>query len=191
MVIGHSLGACVALSLFSHLPASHPTAILLIDPPVKLSPEVLDLVAEKSAHNCTDIKPADAHMAENPLWTREDGISRELGTRLCSVDAIHRIVKVRGLRCCPYLVGLVLIRIGLLPTAKPAVGLFPLLGRGTGEVESDGRGCRSCDQRGQALPHPRFLSLPSRSTCHGPRRGALYPERVSGSHSRGSIEERS
>ena len=32
--------------------------------------------------------------------------------------------------------GLVLIRIGLLPT----------LGRGTGEVASDGHGCRPCDQ---------------------------------------------
>ena len=189
LVIGHSLGACLALSLFSHLPASHPTAILLIDPAMKLSPELLDLVAEKSAHNCTDIKPAEAHMAENPLWTREDGISTELGTRLCSVDAIHRIMKVGGLWCYLFPVGLVLIRIGFLPTAKPAVGLFPLLGRGTGEVESDGRGCGSCDRRGQAFPHPRFLSLSSRSTFHGSRREALDPERVSGSHRRGSIEE--
>ena len=91
LVIGHSLGAPATLSLFPHLPASHPTAILLVDPPMKRAPEQLDLVAERAAYSCINIKPAEAYGAENPLWTREDGIYRELGTRLCSVDAIHRI----------------------------------------------------------------------------------------------------
>ena len=78
---------------------------------MKRAPEQLDLVAERATHFCINIEPAEA-WAERPLWTREDGIYRELGTRLCSVDAIHRILTVRDLRCCPCLVGIVLIRIG-------------------------------------------------------------------------------
>ena len=71
--------------------------------------EKLDFLDDMFTDSCINIKPAEAYRAENPLWTREDGIYRELGTRLCSVDAIHGILTVRGLRCCPYLVGLVLI----------------------------------------------------------------------------------
>ena len=112
---------------------------------MKRAPEQLDLVADMATRSCINIKPVEV-WAESPLWTREDGVYRELGTRLCSIDAIHRILTIRDPRCCPCLVGIVLIQIGLLSTAKPAVGLFPLLGRGTSEVESVGHGCRSCDQ---------------------------------------------
>jgi hypothetical protein len=171
----------------SHLPPSHPTAIILVEPPMAVAPETILFHEQLFSDSCVNIKPAEAYGAENLLWTREDNVYRELGTRLCSVDAVHGILSVRGRLCCPCLVGLVLIRIGLFPTAKPTVVLLRLLGRGCGEVESHGHGCRSCNQ--SAVLRPRYLPLPSRSTCHGPGRRALGPLRVSGSHRGGSFEE--
>ncbi|KAF8556536.1 alpha/beta-hydrolase [Imleria badia] len=93
LVIGHSLGAATALSLFPHLPVSHPTAILLVDPPMQQGPEKLDFLDEMFTDICVNIKSSEAYGIENPLWTREDNIYRELGTRLCSVDAVHGILR--------------------------------------------------------------------------------------------------
>ena len=44
LVIGHSLGAAAVLSLFPHLPALYPTAIVLVDPPMQQGPEKLDFL---------------------------------------------------------------------------------------------------------------------------------------------------
>ncbi|KAH0833462.1 Alpha/Beta hydrolase protein [Lanmaoa asiatica] len=92
LIIGHSLGAVTALSLFPHLPPSHPTAILLVDPPMQHSPEKLDLVDRMFTDSCINVKPAEVYGTENPLWTREDTIYREFGTRVCSIEAIHSIL---------------------------------------------------------------------------------------------------
>ena len=142
LVIGHSLGAAAVLSLFPHLPALYPTAIVLVDPPMQQGPDKLDFLDDMFTEFCVNIKPAEDYTAENPLWTREDTIYRELGTRLCSVDAVHGILRVR------YLVpdGRVLIRIDFFLTAKPTMVLFRFLQRSTRQVESDSRGRRSSDQ---------------------------------------------
>ena len=96
LIIGHSLGAVTALSLFPHLPPSHPTAIVLVDPPMQLTEETLDLLEGMIADSCTNVKPAAAYGAASPLWTREDKIYRELEMHLCSVEAVRRICNVRG-----------------------------------------------------------------------------------------------
>lgn len=96
LIIGHSLGALTILALFSHLPRSHPTAILLVDPPMQRASERLDIMANVFTDLCTNAKSAEVNEVENPLWTREDGIYRELGTRLCSIEAIHGTFEVRG-----------------------------------------------------------------------------------------------
>ena len=101
LVIGHSVGATTALSLFQYLPPSHPTAILLVDPPMQPTLEQLEFVECMFSDSCTNVKPAEAHGTENPLWTREDSIYRELGTRLCSAEAIHGIFSVSWRQCCP------------------------------------------------------------------------------------------
>ena len=94
LVIGHSLGAATVLSPFPHLPALYPTAIVLVDPSTQQGPEKLDFLDDMFTEFCVNIKPTEDHTAENPLWTREDTIYRELGTRLCSVDAVHGILRV-------------------------------------------------------------------------------------------------
>ena len=94
LVIGHSLGAITALSLFPRLPPSHPTALLLVDPPMQPTSGQFEFVERMFTDLCMNVKLAEAYGAENPLWTREDSIYRELGTRLCSVEAIHDIFSV-------------------------------------------------------------------------------------------------
>ncbi|KAF9233203.1 Alpha/Beta hydrolase protein [Melanogaster broomeanus] len=79
LIIGHSLGALIVMSLFPYLPQLHPTAIVLVDPPLQ--------VDQRPSH-------AEVYLAENSLWTRDDGVFRELGTRLCAVEAIHDILKI-------------------------------------------------------------------------------------------------
>ena len=125
--------------------------------------------------SCVNVKPAEVYGAENPLWTREDGIYRELGTRLCSVEAIHGILKVGG--SCNCAVGkLVLIRSYLISAAKPSMALFRLPQFRTREVKSDCLGCSSCAHYAQ--PGGRLSSVPSHSTCYGSRCWELDTIRV-------------
>ncbi|KAG9315424.1 Alpha/Beta hydrolase protein [Chiua virens] len=93
LIIGHSLGGLTTLALFAHLPPSHPTAIVLVDPPMHVSKEVIDAAEAVFVDSCINVKPAKVYGAENPLWAPEDSIYRELGTRLCSVDAIQGVFK--------------------------------------------------------------------------------------------------
>ena len=95
LIVGHSLGALATLGLFSHLPPSHPTAIILVDPPMEVAPEKILIQDHLFSDSCVNFKQAEAYSAENPLWGREDAIFRELGTRLCAVDAVHGIFEVR------------------------------------------------------------------------------------------------
>ena len=106
LVIGHSVGAIVALSLFQHLPPSHRTAILLVDPSMQQTSTQLEVVDGMLTDTYVSVKSAEAYRAENPLWTREDSIYRVLGIRLGSVEAIHGILSVSGRQYCPYLLDL-------------------------------------------------------------------------------------
>ena len=91
LIIGHSLGAATVLSLFPHRPQSHPTAVVLVDPPMQQTSEKLDFLDTMFTNSCLNIQSAESYRAENPLWTREDTIYMELGARLCSVDAVHGV----------------------------------------------------------------------------------------------------
>lgn len=106
LIIGHSLGALTALALSAHLPSSHPTAIILVDPPLQATPKLVSLYDNMFSEACANPKSAEAHSAENPVWKREDVIFRELGLRLCSVDMVHGVLEVRTV-----LVGIVVVLI--------------------------------------------------------------------------------
>ncbi|KAF9247197.1 Alpha/Beta hydrolase protein [Melanogaster broomeanus] len=92
LIIGHSLGGVVIMSLFPYLSQSHPTAIVLVDPPLRLEAEELEMFDHIFSDSCTNIKSAEVYLAENSLWTRDDCVFRELGNRLCAVEAIHDIL---------------------------------------------------------------------------------------------------
>lgn len=121
LIVGHSWGAATTLSLLPHLPASHPTTILLVDPPMQQSSEKLDFLDDMFTDACLHVKPAVVYADENPLWTREDTIYMELGTRLCAVDAVHGIFRVRFPPPC-----LMDVHIWLTPDSKIDRGTFSI-----------------------------------------------------------------
>ena len=82
LIIGHSLGAVTALSIFPHLPPSYPTSIILVDPPMQLTAETVDFLEGMIADSCINAKPAATYSTDSPLLAREDKIYRELETRL-------------------------------------------------------------------------------------------------------------
>jgi pimeloyl-ACP methyl ester carboxylesterase len=92
LIMGHSLGGVAILCLFPYLSQSHPTAIVLVDPPLQVEAEVVTACDHIFSDACTNIKSADAYSAEHSLWTQDDSVFRELATRLCAVDAIHGIM---------------------------------------------------------------------------------------------------
>ncbi|KAF9236257.1 Alpha/Beta hydrolase protein [Melanogaster broomeanus] len=94
LIIGHSLGALTIMSLFPYLSQPHPTAIVLVDPPLQVEPEAMAVYYDPMfSDSCINIKSAEVYLTENSLWTPDDGVFRELGTRLCAVEAIHDILK--------------------------------------------------------------------------------------------------
>ncbi|KAF8120350.1 Alpha/Beta hydrolase protein [Boletus edulis] len=91
LIMGHSLGALVALALFAHLPPEYPTAVILVDPPLQITPEMIAIHKTVLSEPCANPKHADAYSVENPLWEREDCIFREFATHLCPVETVHSI----------------------------------------------------------------------------------------------------
>ncbi|KAG1780282.1 Alpha/Beta hydrolase protein [Suillus placidus] len=82
IVIGHSLGAHVVLSLLKYLPKTKPTSVVLIDPSVEITAEQMVDFRAKLSNNIRSNPTAEDYMALNPLWTREDAIWRVLGTQI-------------------------------------------------------------------------------------------------------------
>ncbi|KIK44457.1 hypothetical protein CY34DRAFT_802655 [Suillus luteus UH-Slu-Lm8-n1] len=82
IVIGHSLGAHVVLSLLKYLPKTKPTSVVLIDPAVEITAEQMVGWRARLSNDIKTNPTAEDYMALNPLWTREDAIWRVLGTRI-------------------------------------------------------------------------------------------------------------
>jgi len=79
IVIGHSMGGAVVLSLLKYLPKTKPTSVVLVDSAVELTAE------ERKARFSNDVRSipsVEDYMALNPLWTREDAIWRVLGIQI-------------------------------------------------------------------------------------------------------------
>jgi pimeloyl-ACP methyl ester carboxylesterase len=93
LIMGHSLGGVTVMSLFPYLSQSHPTAIVLVDPPLQLGADVLTALGATISKAFINIKSAEAISAEHPLWTHDDSVFRELAIRLCAVDAVNGILK--------------------------------------------------------------------------------------------------
>ncbi|KAG2098700.1 Alpha/Beta hydrolase protein [Suillus discolor] len=84
IVIGHSMGGAVVLSLLKYLPKTRPTSVVLVDSSVELTADQM-AVRRAKVSNDVRVKPNPAvedYMASNPLWTREDAIWRSLGTHI-------------------------------------------------------------------------------------------------------------
>ncbi|KAJ8592115.1 alpha/beta-hydrolase [Rhizopogon salebrosus TDB-379] len=90
IVIGHSMGGIVVLSLLKHLPQNRPTSVVLIDPSaIELTEEQL---VERRVLFSSDVRAnhsVEDYMALNPLWTREDAIWRALGVQIGRATNAH------------------------------------------------------------------------------------------------------
>jgi pimeloyl-ACP methyl ester carboxylesterase len=88
IVMGHSMGGAVVLSLLKYLPKTRPTSVVLIDTSVELTAE--QIVARKArASDDARVHPTltvEDHMTSNPLWTREDAIWRSLEIQITRVN---------------------------------------------------------------------------------------------------------
>ncbi|KIJ70496.1 hypothetical protein HYDPIDRAFT_143951 [Hydnomerulius pinastri MD-312] len=91
VIIGHSLGGSVAVSLLPFLPPTKATSVILVDPGLELTPEQVAVKAKLFAEEVYNVRSVEAHMAENPLWTRQDAVSRVLGVRMCGSKTVGEI----------------------------------------------------------------------------------------------------
>jgi len=83
VIIGHSVGATVALALLPFLPKEKETTVILVDPPLEISDEQLKINKATVLNEMTNVKTADEFMAENPAWSRTDCVLRTLAVSTC------------------------------------------------------------------------------------------------------------
>ncbi|KAG2074489.1 hypothetical protein BDR04DRAFT_1093235 [Suillus decipiens] len=80
IVIGHSMGGLVVLSLLKYLPKTRPISVVIIDSSVEITAEQM-VIRKVTLFDDARVTPKD-HMDLNPLWTREDAIWRWLETQI-------------------------------------------------------------------------------------------------------------
>ncbi|KAG2069571.1 alpha/beta-hydrolase [Suillus decipiens] len=91
LIIGHSLGGPVALSLLPFLPNTKETTVILLDPALALTKELADMYENWFLEEIADVRTADDHMSENPAWSRGDSVLRVLGVSMCDRTVVERI----------------------------------------------------------------------------------------------------
>ncbi|KAG2347236.1 alpha/beta-hydrolase [Suillus weaverae] len=82
IVIGHSMGGLVVLSLLKYLPKTKPTSVVLIDTALEITAEEMVDWRVKFSGDVRNNPTAEDYMALNPLWTRGDAIWKVLGTQI-------------------------------------------------------------------------------------------------------------
>lgn len=91
VIIGHSLGGAVTLSLLPFLPKTKDTTVILLDPALELTKETADKGENWFLKEIANVRAADDHMAENPAWSRGDSVLRALGVSMCDRTVIERM----------------------------------------------------------------------------------------------------
>ncbi|KAG2158933.1 Alpha/Beta hydrolase protein [Suillus bovinus] len=91
VIIGHSLGGVVTLSLLPFLPKTKETTVLLVDPPLERAGGTFKDDKNWYLKKVVDPKSADEHMVENPAWSRRDSTLRALGAYMCDRTVIEGI----------------------------------------------------------------------------------------------------
>ncbi|KAG1874005.1 Alpha/Beta hydrolase protein [Suillus tomentosus] len=92
VIIGHSLGGLVTLSLLPFLPKTKETTVILLDPPFERL-ETLEKERIWFLKEIADARTADEYMAENPAWSRGDSMLRALGIAMCDRTVVEAIFK--------------------------------------------------------------------------------------------------
>lgn len=105
VIIGHSLGGTIALALLPLLSvqqnennAKTKTAVILVDPGIELSDQVLDEFDVRYGEEIRRVRNVEAYAADHPTWTRQDVVSRMVGLHMAQSELPKRIFEVRHVR---------------------------------------------------------------------------------------------
>lgn len=101
IVIGHSLGGIVASALLPILKSTRPVHVVLVDPPLEQTPELVAFYRKHFGDVVRNPKTPEEYLQEHPEWTREDAIFRSLSLHLCDPAIVEAIFDV-GLFTSPW-----------------------------------------------------------------------------------------
>ncbi|OAX39177.1 alpha beta-hydrolase [Rhizopogon vinicolor AM-OR11-026] len=90
VIIGHSLGGPVALSLLPFLPKKEVT-VILVDPAIEVPHELAEMFQELFVKEVVTLRTPDEHMAENPAWSRSSCVQRMMGLSMCDSTTIKSL----------------------------------------------------------------------------------------------------
>ncbi|KAG0693395.1 Alpha/Beta hydrolase protein [Suillus ampliporus] len=93
VIIGHSLGGTVALSLLPFLPKTKETTVILVDPALEPTEEITEMVKNMLLNEVANVRTADEHMAENNTWSRRDCVLRALGISMCDRTVVEEMFR--------------------------------------------------------------------------------------------------
>ena len=94
IVVGHSLGGLVACALLPLLKSTRSVRVVLIDPPLEQTPELVAHHKTLFGDTIRNPKTPETYLQENPNWTKEDATFTSSSIRLCEVDAVDAILDV-------------------------------------------------------------------------------------------------
>lgn len=89
VIIGHSLGGPVALSLLQFLPQTKETAIILLDPPLEIE-GTSEMHKSWFLNEVTNIRSIE-EVADDRGWSRRDCVLRVLGLSMCDRTTVEGI----------------------------------------------------------------------------------------------------
>ncbi|KAG0708521.1 Alpha/Beta hydrolase protein [Suillus ampliporus] len=88
VIIGHSFGGPVVLSLLPFLPRKE-TTVILLDPGLEFTDEQNNMNRRLFLKETSSIRTADEHMAKNPTWSQRDCVLRTLGFSMSDRAAVE------------------------------------------------------------------------------------------------------
>ncbi|KAG2077692.1 hypothetical protein BDR04DRAFT_1088796 [Suillus decipiens] len=89
VIIGHSFGCSVTLSLLPFLPKTKETTIILVDSDLEFPEAQINIFKDYFVDWTTNIRTAEEHMAENPTWLRRDCVLRTMGIAMVDPTIIE------------------------------------------------------------------------------------------------------
>jgi hypothetical protein len=89
VIIGHSFGGAVTVSLLPFLPKKRETTVILLDPGLEFTEEQNKMNLNLFLKETANIKPVDVHMVKNPAWSHRDCTLRTLGFSMCDRTAVE------------------------------------------------------------------------------------------------------
>lgn len=90
VIMGHSFGCLVTLSLLPFLPKTKETTIILVDPAIEITEVQFNSYQNVFLRwTANHVNTTEEHMVENPVWSRRDCVLRTLGIAMVDPDTVE------------------------------------------------------------------------------------------------------